>query len=177
VIKPMVRKIPKEGIAPSHLTIFVGSERRKVIIPIKREGIVIGRSSIKRKVDFDTNPFGGLEKGVSREHLLISSKRDYLLVKDLETANSTWHNKVRMRPMVAEELYHGDVLHLGELRLEILFTYPEELKALQQGQLMLELPKTQPITMPDNLAGTKPDTHQLNTPTQQSGATRLFEDD
>src|SRR5688572_27387959 len=156
-MKPMTTsKIPREGVSPSHLTILVGKDRRKVVVPVKKDGIVIGRNSKKGKVDLDTIPYGGVEMGVSREHLLITPKRDFFIVKDLETANSTWHNKVRMRPLVAEELYHGDVLHLGELRLEIFYTYPEDLQVLQQIQDMNESPKTQPLTMPEDLPVTKP---------------------
>ena len=173
----MPAKIPREGISPSHLTVFIGKDRRKFLVPVKKDGIVVGRNSKKGKVDVDTIPYGGVEMGVSREHVLITPRRDFFIVKDLETANSTWHNKVRMKPMVAEELYNGDVLHVGELRLEFHYTYPDELKALQQTQIMDDLPKTQPLDLPDDANSAKPDTKQLKTPTQQSGATRLYDDD
>jgi predicted component of type VI protein secretion system len=173
----MSSKIPRVGVSPSHLTILIGKDRRKIVVAVKKDGLVIGRNSKKGKVDLDTMPFGGVEMGVSREHLLITPKRDFFIVKDLETANSTWHNRLRMRPMVAEELYHGDVLHLGELRLEIFYTYPEDSQAIQQTQIMNDLPKTEPFVNRDDLPATQPDTHQLKTPTQQSGAKRQVEDD
>jgi hypothetical protein len=172
-MKTMTNKIPRDGVAASHLTIFVGKERRKVLLPVKKDGMTIGRNSKKAKVDFDTNPFDGLEMGVSREHLLIMPKRDFFIVKDLETANSTWHNKVRMRPLVAEELYHGDILHMGELRLEIYYTYPDELRSEQQTNVLGALGDTKEFPSENSL----PDTKQLGNPTQQSGATRRFDDD
>jgi hypothetical protein len=173
----MPAKIPREGSSPSHLTVFVGKDRRKILVPVKKDGIVIGRNSKRGKVDLDTTPYSGVEMGVSREHLLITPRRDFFIVKDLETANNTWHNKVRMKPMVAEELYNGDILHAGELRLEIYYTYADELKALQQTQIMDDLPQTKPLEMSDDSSISKPDTKQLKTPTQQSGATRLYNDD
>jgi|GEM_PF-3933197 len=122
------KKIPRPGEKATYLTLLVGREKEQVRVKMKDKGIIIGRNTKRSRVDFDTKPFNGVELGVSREHLLIAPKRDYFYVQDLESVNSTWHNKVRMRPMVAEELYHGDLLHLGEFRVEVFFTYADEVQ-------------------------------------------------
>ena len=120
--------IPRPGQKASYLTLLVGRDKDEVRVRMKDKGIIIGRNTRKSSVDFDTKPYDGAMLGVSREHVLIAPKKDYFYVQDLETVNSTWHNKVRMRPMVAEELYHGDLLHLGELRIEVFYTYDDEVQ-------------------------------------------------
>ena len=121
-------KIPRPGQKANYLTLVVGRDKDQVLVRMKDRGIVIGRSTGGSSVDVDTKPYDGAKLGVSREHVLIAPKKDYFYVQDLETINSTWHNKVRMRPMVAEELYHGDLLHLGELRIEVRYTYEDEVQ-------------------------------------------------
>lgn len=121
-------KIPRPGQKASYLTFLIGKDKREVRVRMKDKGIIIGRNTKRNKVDFDTKPYNGDMAGVSREHVIIAPKKDYFYVQDLDTVNSTWHNKVRMKPMIAEELYNGDVLHLGELRIEVYYTYDEEVQ-------------------------------------------------
>lgn len=123
------RNIPRAGEVANYLTLYIGREKERLRVRMKADGIIIGRSSKREKVDVDTKPYNGVEKGVSRNHVLIVPKKDYFYVKDLNSANSTWHNKVRMRPNIAEELYHGDILHVGELRIEVHYTYDDEVHA------------------------------------------------
>lgn len=126
----MARKsIPRPGEKATYLTFYIGRDRQRVHIRMKDKGIVIGRNTEHVPVDVDTIPFDGKERGVSRKHVLIAPKKDYFYVRDLNSVNSTWHNKVRMSPMVSEELYHGDLLHLGELRIEVYYTYEDEMQA------------------------------------------------
>ncbi|MGJ3239150.1 MAG: FHA domain-containing protein [Anaerolineae bacterium] len=120
--------IPRPGQQAPYLTLLIGRDKQQVLVRMREKGITIGRSTKKSRVDVDTSSYSGIEFGVSREHVLIAPKRDYFYVQDLDSVNSTWHNKVRMRPMVAEELYHGDLLHLGELRIEVFYTYEDEVR-------------------------------------------------
>lgn len=119
-------KIPRPGEKATFLTLLVGRDKQKEIVRMKDKGIIIGRNTKRSSVDFDTVPYEGAKKGVSREHVLITPRADFFNVQDLETVNSTWLNRVRLKPMVASELYHGDVLHLGELRIEVLYTYEDD---------------------------------------------------
>lgn len=120
--------IPRPGQKANYLTLLVGNAKQQVRVRVQDKGIIIGRNTKRASVDFDTQPYNGATLGVSREHLLIVPKKDYFYAQDLETINSTWHNKVRMKPMVAEELYHGDLFHLGGLRVEIFYTYDDEIQ-------------------------------------------------
>lgn len=138
------KKIPRPNQKAAYLTFLVGADKQKVRVKVKAEGITIGRSTKKKVVDLDTKPYNGDRLGVSRQHALIAPEKDYFCVQDLESVNSTWLNKVRMRPMEAEELYHGDILHLGECRLEVYFTYEDEvLDALGATEVLdAESPQT-----------------------------------
>ncbi len=120
------KKIPRPNQKAAYLTFLVGTDKQKVRVKMKDDGIIIGRTTKKKAVDLDTKPHNGDRLGVSRQHALIAPEKDYFCVQDLESVNSTWLNKVRLRPLVAEELYHGDILHLGECRLEVYFTYEDE---------------------------------------------------
>lgn len=123
------KKIPRAGEQATHLTLYIGKAKAPLTVRMKDNGVVLGRNSKSTTVDVNLKPFGAVENGVSRKHVLIAPKRDYFYVKDLESVNSTWHNRVRMKPNVAEELFHEDVLHLGELRVEVHYTYADQVQA------------------------------------------------
>ncbi|MEO1289541.1 MAG: FHA domain-containing protein [Chloroflexota bacterium] len=123
------KKIPRAGEQATHLTLYIGTSKSPMVVRMKSDGIILGRNSKNTTVDVNLKPFDAIQKGVSRKHVLIAPKRDYFYVKDLESVNSTWHNRVRMKPNVAEELFHEDVLHLGELRVEVHYTYADEVKS------------------------------------------------
>lgn len=122
----MSSRIPKPGEKPAFLLLYIGSQKQMLRVAIKPEGIIIGRNTSDTSVDVDMTDYNGIEHGVSREHVVISPKRDHVVVKDLDTINSTWLNKKRLRPNTATDLYHGDILHLAELKVEIFFAYEED---------------------------------------------------
>lgn len=123
----MSNRIPSSGEKPDFLLLFIGSQRRPVRVHMKPEGIIVGRNTADTHVDVDMTPFNGAQHGVSRAHVVILPKRDRFSIKDLDTVNSTWVNKNRLRPNIATDLYHGDIVHLGELRVEVYFGYEDDL--------------------------------------------------
>ncbi|MEO1289195.1 MAG: FHA domain-containing protein [Chloroflexota bacterium] len=147
-------KIPRPGHKPDYLTLLVGKDKRQVRVRMKDKGIIIGRETKSSKVDFDTKPYDGDALGVSREHVIIAPKKDYFYVQDLDTINSTWHNKVRMKPMMAEELYHGDLLHLGELRIEVYYTYQDEIQEHLGATINFNEPQTNELNKTGNTNST-----------------------
>lgn len=122
------KKIPRPNEKASYLTFYVGRDREKIRLKVKEKGLIVGRNSKNKPVDLDTKPVNGDRLGVSRQHILITAKNDYFYVQDLESVNSTWLNRVRLQPMLAKELYHGDILHLGECRIEVYYTYDDEVQ-------------------------------------------------
>jgi hypothetical protein len=123
----MSKRIPRPGERPVFLLLYIGPQRHFLRIPIKAEGLIFGRNTSDTHVDIDMTPYNAIEHGVSREHVVIVPKRDHVIVKDLDTINSTWLNKKRLRPNMSTDLYHGDILHLAELKVEIFFAYEDDL--------------------------------------------------
>lgn len=178
----MSNSIPRPGEKPAYLIFYIGPQRRPVRVPVKPEGIVIGRNTSDTYVDLDMTDFSGSEHGVSREHVIISPKRDHFSIKDLDTINSTWVNKKRLRPMVSTDLYHGDVIHLAELRLEVHFVYEDDLidnlaargstKRLDEAELQQQTRPFDENPQPPPFDTQVPEGHEAN-----SGSTRRFDDE
>ena len=122
----MSTHISRPGEKPAFLLLYIGSKRQLLKVSIKPEGLIIGRNTSSTHVDVDMTTYNGVEHGVSREHIVILPKRDHVVVKDLDTVNSTWLNKKRLRPNTATDVYHGDILHLAELKVEIFFAYEDD---------------------------------------------------
>ncbi len=83
--------------------------------------IILGRSDVKANIypDLDLTPYGGLEKGVSRQHAAIIAESDRLMIIDLESTNGTFVNAQRIQPNKPYRLRHGDDVHIGKVRIEV----------------------------------------------------------
>lgn len=91
--------------------------------PVKGE-VVIGRRHDELGVeqpDIDLNPFGGVEKGVSRRHVALIRQHDTIGIVDLGSANSTYLNGQRLLPSERRILRDGDELRLGRLVVRVSF--------------------------------------------------------
>lgn len=78
--------------------------------------IIIGRGP---EVALDLTDFGAIEKGVSRQHVVIVNQENQLVVTDLNAANGTLLNDKRLVPGDAYHLGNDDNLILGTLKLKI----------------------------------------------------------
>jgi hypothetical protein len=87
--------------------------------------IVLGRIDITHPDPsrFDLTPFGGHERGVSREHALLQLRNGQLRVSDLRSANGSFVNLRRLEPNRAYSLKDGDELTLGNLTIVVNFEY------------------------------------------------------
>jgi hypothetical protein len=85
--------------------------------------IVLGRNDISNPdmSRFDLTPYGGHERGVSREHALLRFKDGRLSVTDLHSANGTLVNMQRLGPGQPRALKGGDELTLGNLTIMVIF--------------------------------------------------------
>ncbi len=83
--------------------------------------LVLGRSDVSADIypDLDLTPYGGLEKGVSRQHAAIKAGPDRLLIVDLGSTNGTYINGHRLEAHEPYRLRHGDDIHLGHLRIQV----------------------------------------------------------
>lgn len=69
----------------------------------------------------DLRPYGALEKGVSRRHLLIRRAGEGYEVMDLGSTNGSYLLDKRMVPNQPYPLSHGDLIRMGKMRLFITF--------------------------------------------------------
>lgn len=81
----------------------------------------IGRSDVGTETypDLDMTPYGGLDKGVSRQHAALLADARQLMLVDHNSTNGTFVNGLRLRPDLPFRLRHGDTIHLGQLRIEV----------------------------------------------------------
>ncbi len=71
--------------------------------------------------DVDLEPFGGVDKGVSRRHASIVRKDGALSILDHGTPNGTFLNGQKLIPEQARIVRDGDDLRFGHLTLRISF--------------------------------------------------------
>ena len=50
----------------------------------------------------------------------LTVRHDQITITDIGSANGTWHAGNRLPTDTPYELFHGDVLHLGKLKIQIL---------------------------------------------------------
>jgi hypothetical protein len=96
------------------------------ILPlIGRENYTLGRSGEGQAVipDIDLTQFAAFESGVSRIHSEIRLTEQTVAVVDLDSANGTLVNNARLEPQKPVPIRHGDIIQLGQLRLQLISRY------------------------------------------------------
>lgn len=72
--------------------------------------------------NIDLQPYGGLNKGVSRRHAEILATESRLVLIDLGSTNGTFINGTRLRPNESYRLHHGDDVQIGGLNMKLHFS-------------------------------------------------------
>lgn len=100
--------------------LFFNFQETDVVLPVQLEmgRAVIGRSG-KDTVDVDLTPFGAVDLGVSRRHIVIERVREVLQITDLESNNGTHLNRERLIPHTPYTLRNRAVLELGKMVLRV----------------------------------------------------------
>lgn len=96
------------------------------ILPlIGRDNYTLGRAGEGQAVipDIDLSHFAAFESGVSRIHSEIRLTDDVVSVVDLDSANGTLVNNARLNPQKPVPIRHGDIIQLGQLRLQLISRY------------------------------------------------------
>jgi pSer/pThr/pTyr-binding forkhead associated (FHA) protein len=85
--------------------------------------VILGRAddSNTRQPDLDLTPYGALEQGVSRNHVMIFRSEHALTITDMSSANGTHLNGQRLVPDEPRLLRDGDEIRLGRLVAYIYF--------------------------------------------------------
>lgn len=99
------------------------------IMPLAdRSEFTLGRVADGQPImpDVDLTPYNAYANGVSRLHAVLKLIQERIVLVDLGSSNGTYLNGVRIPPHVEKSLAHGDVISLGKLKIQILFSqaYP-----------------------------------------------------
>ena len=104
------------------LVIHVRDAAQPIVVPMRDE-IVVGRADVTspRQPDVDLTPYGALEKGVSRSHAIVNRSHDTLTLSDMNSANGTYLNGMRLAADQPHIVRDGDEVRFGRLIAHIYF--------------------------------------------------------
>ena len=85
--------------------------------------MIVGRFDVEtnKAPEIDLTPFGADEKGLSRNHAVLTYQNGSLKVADLNSANFTYLNGQKLLPRQPRLLRDGDEIRLGRMLLTIQF--------------------------------------------------------
>lgn len=104
-------------LAPAYLVLQTGT---KLTLPAAAQALV-GRADPVSNFypDIDLTPYGALENGVGRRHLLLAVQGGQVAAEDLNSTNGTFLNGQKLTPRSPQTLRDGDELRLGRLVLRV----------------------------------------------------------
>lgn len=113
---------PQAQVTPPSMV--VAESGRQICLPAIPL-VYLGRrdegQNIHPHIDFTQDD--GAMQGVSRRHARIHQSYEGTYIEDIGSANGTFVNGQRLHPFRLYPLYHGDRLQLGQLKLEVAFSY------------------------------------------------------
>jgi len=113
---------PQIALAKHSLALYIGDLNIPIVLQVP-DAAYLGRLSDMMKVHplLDLTPFGAHAKGVSRLHAALHRVGAGIAIEDLNSANGTHFNAVRLKPNVLFTLRSGSTVHLGILAIEIVW--------------------------------------------------------
>jgi pSer/pThr/pTyr-binding forkhead associated (FHA) protein len=116
-VRSTLTKVP-----PGTLGLFIVNSGDLILIE-SVERIILGRQleDAGTSISLDLTPYGGIQSGVSRRHAVILIYQDMHVLQDLGSTNGTWLNAVRLPPNSSHVLRNGDIIQLGQIRLQAVF--------------------------------------------------------
>jgi len=118
----------KAQVSPYYMS-MQHSRVKLIVLPSRLQWILdlyrpvrLGRTledSLADVTHLDLTPYGADNLGVSRKHALLEIQHNRLVVIDLGSVNGTAVNRMRLPANSAYALMHGDILELGDLKLQI----------------------------------------------------------
>jgi pSer/pThr/pTyr-binding forkhead associated (FHA) protein len=90
-----------------------------------RQEFTLGRVSGSQSVlpDIDLAPYDAYEKGTSRLHASIKLDGQFVSIIDLGSVNGTYLNDKPIPVHEPQALYNGDIISLGDLKVQILIPW------------------------------------------------------
>lgn len=95
------------------------------LLPLaERNEFILGRVSDNQPImpDIDLSPYNAHAQGVSRLHAVLRRKlNNQVTIMDLGSSNGTYLKGQRLEPHREYPLSHGNIISLGQLRIQVLF--------------------------------------------------------
>jgi pSer/pThr/pTyr-binding forkhead associated (FHA) protein len=113
-------KIPLISVVSLHIVDF-----GQIISLTGRQEFTLGRSAGSQSIlpDIDLGPYEAYEKGTSRLHASIKLDGKSVTIIDLGSVNGTYLNGETIPAHEPKALCNGDMLSLGELKVQILIPW------------------------------------------------------
>lgn len=95
---------------------------KNVSLPLpSAERALIGRLDSASGIypDIDLTPYGGIEEGVGRRHMVLQVRQGQVFAEDLDSTNGTYVNGQRLQPQTPQPVNSGDELRLGRFMLRL----------------------------------------------------------
>jgi pSer/pThr/pTyr-binding forkhead associated (FHA) protein len=126
-------KMHKTSVHPTpliHLSTWISLQMigsGQIISLADRDEFTLGRVNDGQPImpDVDLTTYDAYKNGVSRLHCVIKKKEYHSVIMDLGSSNGTYLNGMRIPAHVETVIYHGDVIALGKLRIQVLLNQSE----------------------------------------------------
>ncbi|MCB9450778.1 MAG: FHA domain-containing protein [Anaerolineaceae bacterium] len=113
---------PKPATQSPRFKLRIGSGR-PIMMDLEAFGwLLVGRKTEKEDdegLGLDLTPFGGLEKGVSRNHAAFSYMEGGIYIEDLGSTSGTRVNGLPLKPNQKYHLRHNDEIEFGSVRVVV----------------------------------------------------------
>lgn len=113
---------PPPAAMDSWLSLHI-TETGQILTLADRNEFTLGRVAESQPImpDVDLTPYNAYAHGVSRLHAVIKLINNRVIIMDLGSSNGTYVGGNRLSPYVECPLQHGDFIHLGKLKIQVLF--------------------------------------------------------
>lgn len=118
---------PSADVGEARITLHL-VESGQILPLAERMEFSLGRVSEGQPImpDIDLTRYKAYDKGVSRLHAILRRVNNKIVVMDLGSSNGTYVNGNRLSPQVEHVLTHGDTIHLGKLKIQILLSQDDK---------------------------------------------------
>lgn len=113
-------RVAHEGKLGAHAIALYINNSQEPMITLLTTQAVIGRAVPgDSQPRIDLNPYGALDKGVSRQHAIFKRTEKGLMFEDMGSSNGSWLNGAPLKPYTPAVLHSGDRLRLSQIEIEV----------------------------------------------------------
>ena len=108
--------VSNESQSKAQLRLIAMDVQPRVEILVSKPEFVIGKkqSVVDGVISFN--------KMISRVHCKVLCKQDQYYIEDLQSANGTYINNVRLQPEIATKIKHGDIVRLANSNFQVVLS-------------------------------------------------------